>query len=77
MVTRRPGESILIARHTMVTFVEHRTAGQVRLSVTAPYEVSVERFELAARVDPSLYDEWRPDGTRRYAGGRYGGPRSG
>jgi hypothetical protein len=68
MLTRAPGESLIIARDVVVTFVAHRTGGEIRLAVTAPPDIQVDRLEVAFRDDPALRDYWREDGSRRYAG---------
>lgn len=45
VLSRKPGESIVIDGRVVVTIVEVR-AGKVRIGVEAPEEVSVDRFEV-------------------------------
>lgn len=45
VLSRKPGESIVIAGNIRVTVVEVR-AGKVRIGVEAPKEVSVDRSEV-------------------------------
>lgn len=45
VLSRKPGESIVIAGNVVVTVVEVR-AGKVRIGVEAPEEVSVDRLEV-------------------------------
>jgi carbon storage regulator len=49
-VSRTQGQSLIIGDNVRVTVVEIR-AGQVRLDVTAPHQVRVDRSELRAKKD--------------------------
>ncbi len=69
VLSRKPGESIVIGNDIVVTVVEFR-GEQVRLGVDAPRSVPVYREELyaevsrqnraAADIDPSALDDLRP-----------------
>lgn len=67
VITRRPGESILIAREVCVAFYELGSAGEVRLAITAPEDLVVDRLEVAFRRDPALREVWGGDGFPRGA----------
>lgn len=49
VLTRRPGESIVIGNDIVVTIVEIK-GGQVRVGVKAPREIQVHREEIYAQV---------------------------
>jgi carbon storage regulator len=49
MLTRRPGETIVIGDDIRVTVVEVN-GNQVRLGIGAPREVPVHREEIAKRI---------------------------
>ena len=51
VLTRKVGESIVIADDIVVTVIEIR-GGQVRLGVDAPKEVSIHRSELQDQASP-------------------------
>jgi carbon storage regulator len=53
VLSRRPGEEIVIDGHIRVTLVEIR-GGQVRLGITAPKSVSVMRRELCDHHSPPV-----------------------
>lgn len=50
IVTRRPGESIVIGDNVVVTVLGTK-GKQVRISVTAPKAVEVDRMEVRYRKD--------------------------
>ncbi len=57
VLTRRPRESIIIAGQILVT-VEEVSGQKVRLSFTAPPEVTIKRAEtVAAQRAPLLHSE--------------------
>lgn len=49
VLTRRPGESIVIGNDIVVTVVEIK-GGQVRIGINAPREIQVHREEIYAQV---------------------------
>ena len=49
VLTRRPGETLIIGEEIRVTVLEV-SGHQVRLGVTAPREVPVHREEVAERI---------------------------
>lgn len=62
MITRRPGEAILIAGEVCVAYHELESAGEIRLAITAPDDLLVDRLEVAFDRDPGLRGIWGPDG---------------
>jgi carbon storage regulator len=53
VLTRKPGERIVIARDIVVTLVDIK-GGKVRLGIDAPAEAPVLRMELASRARPPV-----------------------
>lgn len=49
VLTRRPGESIVIGNEVVVTVVEVRS-GQVRIGIDAPRHIEVHRHEIYEQV---------------------------
>ena len=49
VLTRRPGESIVVGENIVVTVIEIK-GGQVRIGVDAPREVAVYREEIYEQV---------------------------
>jgi carbon storage regulator len=49
VLTRRPGESIVVGENIVVTVIEIK-GGQVRIGVDAPREVDVYREEIYEQV---------------------------
>lgn len=49
ILTRKPGESIIIGDHVTITILGVR-GNQVRLGVEAPLEISVHREEIYNRI---------------------------
>ena len=49
VLTRRPGESIMVGQDIVVTVIEIK-GGQVRIGIDAPREVQVHREEIFAQV---------------------------
>ncbi len=52
VLSRKPGESILIGENVLLTVLEV-TGNRVRLGIQAPPEVRIFRSELALTVDPN------------------------
>lgn len=46
VLSRRPGEKIVIGDDIVITLVEIRRPDQVRIGVQAPYETGIRRAEL-------------------------------
>jgi carbon storage regulator CsrA len=66
VLTRRPGESIVIGR-TVVMTVEAVTGNKVKLSFDAPREISILREELFPYpAPPKSPPEETPAGGSRY-----------
>ena len=55
VLTRRPGESIVIGNDIVVTVVEIK-GGQVRIGINAPREIQVHREEIYAQVRKANVD---------------------
>ena len=55
ILTRRPGEAIIIGNHTTVKVLDV-SGQQVRLGIEAPKEVSVNREEIQHRIDRKQKD---------------------
>lgn len=53
ILTRRPGESVMIGDDLVVTILGVK-GNQVRVGITAPAEVSVDREEIRVRKDQGL-----------------------
>ncbi len=49
VLTRRPGESIIVGENIVVTVIEIK-GGQVRIGIDAPREVDVYREEIYEQV---------------------------
>jgi carbon storage regulator len=49
VLTRRPGESIMVGENIVVTVIEIK-GGQVRIGIDAPREVDVYREEIYEQV---------------------------
>lgn len=49
VLTRKPGESIVIGNDVVITVLEAR-GGQIRLGIDAPREVAVHRAEIYRQV---------------------------
>lgn len=49
VLTRRPGESIVIGQNVIITVIEIK-GGQVRIGIDAPREVQVHREEVYEQV---------------------------
>ena len=49
VLTRRPGESIIVGQDIVVTVIEIK-GGQVRIGIDAPREVQVHREEIFEQV---------------------------
>ena len=49
VLTRRPGESIIVGQDIVVTVIEIK-GGQVRIGIDAPREVQVHREEVYEQV---------------------------
>ena len=48
VVSRKPGESIIIGGNVRVTIVEARSDGRVRIAIEAPNDVRIDREEVHA-----------------------------
>lgn len=46
VLSRKVGESIVVGDRVLVTVTEIRSDGKVRLGITAPDDVSVDRLEI-------------------------------
>ena len=49
VLTRRPGESIIVGKDIVITVIEIK-GGQVRIGIDAPREVQVHREEIYEQV---------------------------
>ena len=49
VLTRRPGESIVVGQNIIITVIEIK-GGQVRIGIDAPREVQVHREEVYEQV---------------------------
>ncbi len=49
VLTRRPGESIIVGQNIVVTVIEIK-GGQVRIGIAAPREIEVYREEIYEQV---------------------------
>lgn len=64
IVTRRPGESVLIGEDVVVTILGVK-GNQVRVSINAPAEVAVDREEIRVRKDQGLPPPSPPTGRHQ------------
>ena len=55
VLTRRPGESIVIGNDIVVTIVEIK-GGQVRVGISAPRDIQVHREEIYEQVRQANVD---------------------
>lgn len=53
VLTRRPGEAILVDKTTKITVLSNER-GRVRLGIEAPQEVQVDREEIHLLTHPEL-----------------------
>ncbi len=66
VLTRRPGESIVIGNDIIVTVVEIK-GGQVRIGINAPRDVQVHREEIYEQVRQANVDAVANAGAARNA----------
>lgn len=66
VLTRRPGESIVIGNDIVVTVVEIK-GGQVRIGINAPRDVQVHREEIYEQVRQANVDAVASAGATRRA----------
>lgn len=64
VLTRRPGESIVIGNDIVITVVEIK-GGQVRIGINAPREVQVHREEIYEQVRQANVDAVAKAGAAR------------
>lgn len=43
VLTRKPGQAIKIGDDVLITFVEHRPDGSIRIGIDAPRHIRIER----------------------------------
>lgn len=51
VLTRKPGESILVGDDIQITFLGHSQNKSIRIGVLAPAEISVDREEVRRRKE--------------------------
>lgn len=51
ILTRRPGESIVIDKNIKITYLGNQRCSQARIGIEAPIEISVHREEIQDRID--------------------------
>lgn len=51
ILTRRPGESIIIDENIRVTYLGSNRGNQIRIGVEAPKDVTVHRQEIQDRIN--------------------------
>ena len=57
VVTRKPGEQIAIGDNVVVTIVDVLRCDRVRVMISAPLEIKVDRMEVRQRKE----EEWNPN----------------
>lgn len=57
VVTRKPGEQIAIGDNVVVTIVDVLGCNRVRVMISAPLEIKVDRMEVRQRKE----EEWNPN----------------
>jgi len=58
VISRRPGEEIMIGDEVIIKILEFRSGGKIRLGITAPKEVDVHRgevYDIIHRNDLALH----------------------
>lgn len=64
ILTRKPGESLIIGDDVIVTVLGVR-GGQVRIGIDAPKSISVHRQEIYDKIKrENQYKSFSPDGER-------------
>lgn len=44
VLTRKPGQQIRVGDDVLITFIEHRPDGAIRIGIDAPRHIAVERI---------------------------------
>ncbi len=56
ILTRNVGESIIIDKNIVVTFLGKNRYGQIRLGIDAPRDITVHREEIHEKIEQQVKD---------------------
>lgn len=63
VLTRCPGQALMIGSEVEVRFLKPRVEGEVRLGITAPMDIRIVREELLCRGRERRGEQRRRDGN--------------